>query len=260
MVNNKINTKDAFDVVAEDFNELSEPIWPLLRQYLNEILFSECKLNKVLDIANGGIQPSQIFNNQILNNLQLFVGNDVNLHMLKRNNYNYRINSDFFTPPFKDKSFDTILVISCIHHFGLKDYKDKERRVNDLFKELKNLLSESGCVIIIEATLPLFFEIIERLIIIPIWKYIFGKRIVPIYLYETNGLKKVIYNSFDVEYYNTYTTSELTGEKWKLYPPLIFMKWLKIPMFLLPYRYNFFRCRTRKCHQRFDSTPVSPRQ
>jgi SAM-dependent methyltransferase len=235
------NLKKMFDTIAEDYMDRSGGMWPAIRKYINSDFFVDGGVRKILDVANGGIRPDEIFFQERVKQLEIFIGNDINFKMLTRNNYNYQVNSDVLNLAFKAKSFDTVLVFSCIHHLTLGEYKDRIDRLKFFLGNLKELTEQDGCIYIVEATLPLFFERLEKFIYFPLYKTIFRKKKIPIYFYYYNELKMFLDELFECEFIGYKSTAELLGGRWKLFPFCLSLKWLKIPSFLYPYKYLFYR-------------------
>lgn len=239
------NTKKVFDSVADNFSELSDPLWPFFKEYFNSKLFVGGSIKKVLDVAGGGIRPEEIFCDETAKQLDLFVGNDINFKMLARNKFDYRVNSDGYALPFKKETFDTILVIGCIHHFGQIKYEDRIDKAKVFFRGVQELLTKDGYIYIMEPSLLPFFEKLEKYLLFPLYKFFFRKKVVPIYIYAEKELKQIFDDLFKCEFFEYKTTAQVIGSKRKLYPPFFFLKWFKIPMGLLPYKYLFYRARLK---------------
>jgi SAM-dependent methyltransferase len=237
-----IDTQNTFDSVAEHYGDLYTEFYAGMKTILNEELYREEGIERVLDVGGGGKSPEQIFDDSLLKGVKLFVSNDISVAMLNRSKDVLCINSDGFHPPFAGNSFDTVLIYGCLHHLSHRDYSTRIDRARAFLLAIKQVLGKDGHIYIEEPTVDRFFEALERFILFPFYRFILRKP-VPIYMYRSSELEALLQQVFDCEVLTYRRTGRVVGSAWKLSTPFLFFRWFKIPVFLIPYRYLLCRAK-----------------
>lgn len=100
---------------------------------------SSSKIKFILDYGCGGGEFSNVFEDSY------YVGVDTNFNFLdsakKKHNKNFILISKKL--PFKDNSFDVVILVSILHHIG-------KEKIIELLNSISNLLSSSGILLISE--------------------------------------------------------------------------------------------------------------
>ena len=246
---------ELFNDVSKGYSGLYDQLTENIKKYfILNILDSDC-INRMLDVGNGGINPEDILSKDIANKLDLFVGNDLSFDMLTRTRRStgVSVNSDALTLPFKKKSFDTILVMSFIHHIGFKsEEKNLHHRLRMFLENLAPLLKEEGCIYIIESTLPRFFERLERYLYLPLYTKVLRKKFTPTFMFSSGDLQNILNEYFDNEILEYKWIYELFDSKWEMMAPTLFFKWLKLPVVFSPYKMLFCKCRPKKSRRIYE--------
>lgn len=117
---------------------ISIKITYLIRNFLSKPLFSALKgeLGNVLDIGGGSFYKS--LKKSTWNNYVVFEP-DINFLPTKYTSNVYSISGDGMNPPFKNKSFDTVLIIQVLQFIF---------EPNIFMKKVGNLLKDNGKIII----------------------------------------------------------------------------------------------------------------
>lgn len=236
-----VDTREAFDDVAQDYDDLYAEFYAGMKEILGAQIYKCEHMGRVLDIGGGGKCPEDLFSDECVSALRMFVSSDISLAMLSRNKNRLRVNSDAFSAPFRAGAFDAILVQGCIHHIGHERYGDRLRRVRAFLEKVSELLSDEGRVYIEEPTLPFFFEQIERWLLFPLSRFVLRKPAVPIYMCRSSELSALLHEVFDCEKILFKRTGEVVGSPWKMSSPFVFLKWFRFPVCLIPYRYLLCR-------------------
>ena len=236
-------TKDAFDSIADQFGGLYSEFYAGMKKILASELYNGTSIKRVLDLGGGGMPPVEVFPQEIVDQLELFVANDISYPMLCRHEFDHRVNSDAFHLPFKDSQFDTVLVYGCIHHLGQKRYRDRKKRLLAMLQEASRVTASGGSILIQEPTVPRLFEWIERFLLFPLVKGGFRRAVVSIYMYRSSELRAILGEAFDCEVLVFKGAGEILGSSWRMIAPFLFVPFFKIPVGLIPYRYLFCRAR-----------------
>jgi len=242
-------SKELFNDVSEGYSGLYDQLTKNIQKYFISNVFDSIRAKRVLDVGNGGTNPEDILSEDIARNLDLFIGNDLNFDMLKRiqRTIGKSVNSDALTLPFKEKSFDVILVMSIIHHIGFnKGERDLHRRLRIFLKNIIPLLDNDGHVYIIESTLPNVLEKLERYIYLPFYTHVLGKNFVPTYMFYYKDLQHILNEYFDFEILEYKWIHELFESKWEMMAPTLYFKWLKLPVVCSPYKILFYKGRPKR--------------
>lgn len=233
-----------FDEISDEYLSINNIVRENIKYLLNSYFYLHDKLGKVLDVGNGGRGPEHLFDKSVIDkNIDLFVGCDINYSMLKRANFKYRVTSDGFKLSFKNESFDSIIFLEIIHHFGLNEEQDN---LDKFLQGVSNTLRKDGYIYLCEPTLPLFYEKLERFLFF-IYRKMFSKRNEKIHIYMRYN--KNLIKSID-RYYNrdiviTKKLHELVGGRFKMIAPFLFVKWFKLPASFIPYMYVFYMGRKK---------------
>lgn len=241
-----IETKDAFDPVTDEYGDLYAEFYAGMKEILGAEVYVDGRIRRVLDVGGGGKPAEDLFCEEVVQQLELFVSNDISFSMLARNKVPMRVNSDAYAPPFRPRSFDTILVYGCIHHVGHAKYRNRLERVKTFLNGISELLTEDGYVYFEEPTLPFFFEQAERFALFPLILRILRKPAVLIYMYRSSELQRLLEETFDCEVLQYKTTGQVMGSPWKTSSPFLFFKWFRIPVLFIPYRYLLCRARLKR--------------
>jgi|TARA_B100000315_G_scaffold250495_1_gene283414 SAM-dependent methyltransferase len=245
----KVESKELFKDVSKDYSDLYDQFNRNIRKHFVSNILDKENINRVLDVGNGGTNPEDILSEDITKKLGLFVGNDSSFDMLTRikRSIGVSVNSDALSLPFKKESFDTILIMSLIHHIGFSsEEKDLYCRLRIFLKELIPLLEEGGCVYIIESTLPRFLERVERYLYLPLYTKVLRKKFIPTFMFCSCDLQNILNEYFDYDILEYKWVYRLFDSKWEMMAPTLYFKWLKLPVVFSPFKILFYKCRPKK--------------
>ena len=244
-----VESEELFNDVSKSFGDLYDQFNRNIRKHFVSNILDKENINRVLDVGNGGTNPEDILSDDIAKKLDLFVGNDSSFDMLTRikRSIGVSVNSDALLLSFKEKSFDTILIMSLIHHIGFSsEENDLYSRLRIFLKNLIPLLEEGGCIYIIESTLPRFFERLERYLYLPFYTKVLRKEFIPTFMYCSCDLQNILNEYFDYDILEYKWVYELFGSKWEMMAPTLYFKWLKLPVVFSPYKVLFCKCWPKK--------------
>lgn len=251
----KVESKELFNDVSKSYSGLYDQLNRNIRRHFVLNILDKENINRVIDVGNGGRNPEDILSEDIARKLGLFVANDSSFDMLTRNKRTtgVSVNSDALSLPFKRKSFDTILILSMIHHIGFKsEERDLHHRLRIFLENLIPLLKEEGCIYIIESTLPRFLERLERYLYLPLYTKVLRKKFVPTFLFCSRDLQNILNEYFDYDILEYKWIYELFDSKWEMMAPTLFFKWLKLPVVFSPYKVLFCKCRPKKSRRIYE--------
>lgn len=239
-------TKEAFDVLADDYSEIRAQNWDGMRMFAHRNVILGDDLGRVLDIGNGGATPEEMLLPTQIERMKMFVGMDHSRSMLQRNNYRHRVAGDGFAPPFKKGSFDTVMVWECLHHLGLTGSPESRKKLDLFLARVGELVAPDGYLYIIEPTFPSWLEWIERVVFRSLFALL-GKSGTPTkaYIFSSRIIKEALTRRFDCEYLKRVPMHRFLGGRMKLYTPMIFLSWFKLPVGLMPSGVLYCRVRPR---------------
>lgn len=142
---------------------------------------SSSKIKFILDYGCGSGEFSDIFKDSY------YIGIDTNFKFLnfakKKHNKNFVLVGKKL--PFKDNSFDVIMLVSILHHIG-------KEKVIELLNSISNLLSNSGTLLISE---PLSNN---RQGYLTKFLMFFEKMCRGVYFFDENGLRGILAQIFEI--------------------------------------------------------------
>jgi len=242
LVESETAFEKVFDSVFENYSDMYSKLNQNIKKYFNANLVDKNNIQKVLDVGNGGLNSTDIFTAKNRQNLELFVGSDINLGMLTRNKYNFRVNSDALNLPFQNESFDAIIVMQLIHHIGFDPTKSQTHRLKAFLHNLSPLLKKTGNIYIIEPTVSLFLKFLQDLLYVPICTKLLRKKFIQTYIFNHCILEEALREVFAVEVVEYKRMHKLFDSKWELLSPTLFLPWLKLPIVCAaPYEVMFCR-------------------
>lgn len=144
MVNNTIEVQNIFSSIAEKYDKLNSVLTFNVDKMWRKKAIRECALkvnNKVLDLCCGTGQMINYACKKVGKNTEV-IGLDFNQEMLnvgyRRLNQSIRdykfklIMGDILELPFEDNSFHCVIIA-----FGLRNIKDKNRALSEMYRVLK---------------------------------------------------------------------------------------------------------------------------
>jgi len=127
------NKRD-FDLIADQFSDTRQNIWPELK----ELKFN--KNEKILDLGCGNGRLFELFNNKVK-----YTGIDISENLVEKAKTKYGNHfkvGDILSLPFSNEYFDSVWSIAVFHHVP-----SKELRIKAL-KEINRVLKKNGELII----------------------------------------------------------------------------------------------------------------
>ncbi len=173
---------EIFDKIAHKYDSISSFLsLGIINRWQRKLVEGLESPGKVLDLACGTAEVGAL----VKEKAEKVVGLDYSLSMLKVAKRKYPeidfVRGDALRTPFKDKSFDTVLVSLALRHF--EDVKGS-------LKEIRRILKSGGEVRILEVSIPknpllksLFLFFLKR-VMLPIGK-LRSKEDITRHLYET---------------------------------------------------------------------------
>jgi len=224
--------KIQFEKASHNYDEMHGEVLAQIYCFLQEHFFSRILSNSVLDIGNGGQSPEQILGRHIAATATEFVGLDKSHDMFKRKKVKHEhVIGDALDLPFKDNSFDYILISSLIHHLGYSSKEENRERIQKLINEALRVARKQ--VIVSEPITPRLLEIGERLV-----ARILGY--MPTFVLSEYSLNECIAQmSIKKEESTTRSLAQLTS-LFFWYNVHLEYEWLKLPAFMYPFKVNFF--------------------
>ena len=238
-------SRKLFNSVSDSYCNLYDQLNLNIKKYFNNHILDANNIRRVLDVGNGGNQPGQLFSDEVVKKIELFVGNDLNQNMLKRNDRKNKVASDALCLPFKNETFDTVIVQGLIHHIGLYRGQALLKRLTLFIENLIPIVEGNGNVYIIESTLPTVFEILERKLYLPFYFKILGRSFVPTFMFHYQVLQEVLDKYFICEIVEYKWIYELFENKWEPMAPTLYFEHFKLPVCFSPYKLMFYKARIK---------------
>jgi ubiquinone/menaquinone biosynthesis C-methylase UbiE len=232
MVNGTGAKKDQFERISETYDEVHHRVVSAIHRFSQEKYYRRCVGGKVLDIGNGGQPPDEVMGDRIAATLVNFVGIDRSVAMLQRKGTDFRkVVGDGSNLPFKDDSFDYVIINGVLHHLGVNAREARCGRVQQFISEALRV-SSRGLIVYELFTTPLL-ESVERIfagVLRSMRTFVLSERTLDDCL-ERLGLARS-----DVA---SKTLAELT-DPFYWYAIVMEHTWLRLPAFLSPFRHGFF--------------------
>jgi ubiquinone/menaquinone biosynthesis C-methylase UbiE len=212
---------------TENYLDITDKLFALSRQYYYQRLVGQ----SVLDLGNGGITKDFLFGKQLAAGLSRFVAMDRSENMLKRNGLSdEQVVGDACNIPMKDESVDYVVSNYLPHHFGMQADSLGTQSLESFFKETTRV-SKNG-LIISEMILPPPLEMLQSIVLRLL-------RRMPTYVFSRQTLLEAVANChLQATEIREYRFTDFV-KPFKLFPPIIDFPWLKIPAFIVPYRYIY---------------------
>ncbi len=138
--NDRFSIPEVYDLIAESFDSKRRHPWKEVIKFIKQLPAS----SRILDLGCGNARHTRVL---LERNFEV-IGLDVSYRILQtakenelslvKNKLTSLINSDARVLPFKNKVFDSIIMIAVIHHFD-----SIEDRI-EILREIKRILSENG--------------------------------------------------------------------------------------------------------------------
>lgn len=120
----------------------------------------------VLDIGNGGIlgfdyrKADSVTVGDLAFELlkTLKTPRDGKLEVIKNTSKIKRVELNVLNLPFKDNSFDTVVMFNVAHHLSVSSLSQSKKNVNLAFKEIRRVLKKDGTFILLENCPALFIK------------------------------------------------------------------------------------------------------
>jgi len=229
---------DEFEGTSETYEHIQRGAAAAIWRFMQLRYYDRCAGMRVLDIGNGGWSPSEVLGERVAASLQYFVGLDKSLPMLQRKGGEFaRVAGDGLQLPFKDGSFDYVLVNGVLHHLGYKSREENCRRVQELIAEAVRVCSRG--LIVYELFVNSFLETLERMAARLV-------RFVPTFVLSEKTLDAYL-DELGVQRGETAsrTLAALTGPfHWHVV--IMNYGWFKLPACLSPFRHGFFVIRKKQ--------------
>ena len=221
-----------FKKVSKRYDDVHGRTIAELHAFSQQNYYLRCRGATVLDIGNGGQSATEVLGAEVSSTLTRFVGIDNSIDMLKRRKCDFmRIVGDGMRLPFKDKSFDYVLVNGVFHHLGYLSVEDQVQRVSLFLSEARRVCNRE--IIVYELFVPGWIELVERLMAL-VTGYM------PAFVLSYKTFTNISRNcGRSCKEVRVKTLSDLMGNVcW--YPVMMAHEWLKVPAFMSPFKHSFF--------------------
>ncbi len=142
--NNHLSIPEVYDLIAESFDSKRRHPWKEVIQFIKQLPAS----SRILDLGCGNARHTRVL---LERNFEV-IGLDVSYRILQtakenelslvKNKLTSLINGDARVLPFKNKVFNSIIMIAVIHHF-----ESIEDRIG-ILQEIKRVLTDNGICLI----------------------------------------------------------------------------------------------------------------
>jgi ubiquinone/menaquinone biosynthesis C-methylase UbiE len=213
---------------TENYLDITDKLFAISRQYYYQRLVDQ----SVLDLGNGGISKDFLFGMQLAASFPRFVAMDRSESMLKRNGVSdEQVVGDARNIPLENESVDYVVSNYLPHHFGRSADCPTAQSLESFFKETMRV-SKNG-LIISEMILPRPLELLQS-IVLPFLRHM------PTYVFSRHTLLEAVTNcNLQASEIREYSFTDFV-KPFKLFPPIIDFPWLKVPAFIIPFRYVYF--------------------
>jgi len=213
---------------TENYLDITDKLFAISRQHYYQRLVGK----SVLDLGNGGISKDFLFGKKLAASLPRFITMDRSEAMLKRNGLSYeQVVGDARNIPMRDESVDYVVSNYLPHHFGMSTACPSTQSLENFFKETTRV-SKNG-LIISEMILPRPLEILQSIVLRLL-------RRMPTYVFSRHTLLEAVTNChLQASEIREYRFTDFV-KPFKLFPPIIDFPWLKVPAFIIPFRYVYF--------------------
>lgn len=186
----------------------------------------------ILDIGNGGCAPEGVVGVEVAGQLGSFIGFDASFSMLARSQNHYpKTAGNALEMPFKDSSFDHVLINCLFHHLGFNSEETNGDRIQQLIHEALRVTRNS--LIICEPVTWNWIEKIERRVFKLLKSF-------PLYMQSELSLLETLSDvDISVKQFQKYTLTQLTSPFY-CYPLCMAVTWPRFPAFLSIYDHLFF--------------------
>ncbi len=232
MINDGAAKKDQFERISETYDKVHHRVVSAIHRFSQEKYYGRCVGGKVLDIGNGGQPPEEVMGDQVAATLANFVGIDRSGAMLQRKRISFRkVVGDGSHLPFKDESFDYVIINGVLHHLGIDSREARCGRVQQFISEALRVCSK-GLIVYELFTSPLL-ESVERI-------FAGVLRSMPTFVLSELTLDNCLGQlGFARSEVASKALSELT-DRFYWYAVVMEHTWLRLPAFLSPFRHGFF--------------------
>jgi ubiquinone/menaquinone biosynthesis C-methylase UbiE len=212
---------------TENYLAMTDKLFAISRQYYYQRLVGK----SVLDLGNGGITKDFLFGQELTASIPRFIAMDRSETMLKRNGLsNEQVVGDACNIPLKDKSVDYVVSNYLPHHFGMQADSPGTQSLESFLKETTRV-SKNG-LIISEMILPRPLEILQSIVL-------YLLRRMPTYVFSRHTLLKAVADChLQASEMREYRFTDFV-KPFQLFSPIIDFPWLKVPAFIIPYRYIY---------------------
>jgi len=148
MLNNKSNLNNlmsAYSTISEYYTRTKRKPWKDFKEYLHKIfnLIDLSRIQLICDIGGGNGRNLILFQEF----KKQFILCDLSFKLLEKsvlspNSANHLVNLEMTSLPFREKSYDLVLLIAAVHHL------DNRVDVISTFTEIKKILDENGFFIL----------------------------------------------------------------------------------------------------------------
>jgi ubiquinone/menaquinone biosynthesis C-methylase UbiE/uncharacterized protein YbaR (Trm112 family) len=234
---NSINNakEKSFQAQMNAYSKMDERCYKDLHRAIQEVrisnYYSRFIGKNILDVGNGGISLENQMGKEMASKVGSFISVDKSFSMLSNSKEKQDcVLGDGLTLPFADNSFDYVIFNGVIHHLGRKRGETQEENIKKLCSECLRV-SRKG-IIFSDFCIPKLAEWVESLIV-----KVFGQ--MATYAYSKSSLLKI----FKILGYqiNEMRFKPITTliSPLKMLPPILFLEWLWVPAFIIPYTFVF---------------------
>jgi len=225
----------SFQAQMEVYSKTDISYWEDLHRAIQKVQirnsYSRCIGKNILDVGNGGVSLEDQMGKEIASKVGSFISVDKSYYMLNNSKEKQTcVLGDGCTLPFADNTFDYVLCNGVIHHLGKKRGLSEEENIKKFFSECLRV-SRNG-IIFSDFFIPKFAEWIENLIVT-----VFGY--MATFVYSKSSLlkifKKLGYQTKEMKFKPIATLIPPL----KILAPMISLKWLRVPAFIVPYTFVF---------------------
>ena len=234
---NNINDakEKSFQSQMDAYSKIDERYYKDLHRAIQEVrisnYYSRFIGKNILDVGNGGVTLEDQVGKEIAPKISSFISVDKSYSMLNNSETNQNcVLGDGFNLPFADNAFDYVLFNGVIHHLGKKRGQSQEENIKIFCSECLRV-SRKG-IIFSDFFIPKFAEWIESLIV-----KIFGY--MATYVYSKKSLLKIFKRlGYQIKEMKLKPITTLIPPQ-KMVPPILFLEWLRVPAFVIPYTFVF---------------------
>ena len=221
-----------FSKISKNYGKVHGRTQAAIHRFSQERYYSRFNGSTVLDIGNGGKSPEDLLGSDIANSVSSFVGVDTSVEMLNRKDVSYlKVGADGMQLPFKDNTFDYVIVNGVFHHLGYAPQQDILNKISRFINEARRVSTKE--VIVYEPLVSRWIELAERFV-----ARISGH--MPVFVFSLDTLELILRrDGIQCRAMYTKKLSDFMG-LFYWYQVMMAYEWLKVPAFMSPFKHFFF--------------------